>query len=95
MITRTILKINRNENIYHLSFWNGRKLAGPSNVDRKMTLLSGRPVSAMRARAVLCAALFCVVVAAPAQTTVLEVIPLRYRTAAEVIPIIQPMLARV
>lgn len=29
-----------------------------------------------------------------AQTTVLEVIPLRYRTAQEVIPIIQPMLAR-
>lgn len=94
MITRTILKININENIYHLPFWNGRKLAGSSNVDRKMTLLSGRPVSAMQARAVLCAALFCVVVAAPAQTTVLEVIPLRYRTAAEVIPIVQPMLAR-
>jgi type II secretory pathway component GspD/PulD (secretin) len=29
-----------------------------------------------------------------AQATVLEVIPLRYRNAAEVIPIIQPMLAR-
>ena len=29
-----------------------------------------------------------------AQTTVLEVIPLRHRNAAEVIPIIQPMLAR-
>lgn len=29
-----------------------------------------------------------------AQTTVLEVVPLRYRTAQEVIPIIQPMLAR-
>lgn len=29
-----------------------------------------------------------------AQQTVLEVIPLRYRTAPEVIPIIQPMLAR-
>lgn len=29
-----------------------------------------------------------------AQNTVLEVIPLRYRTAQEVIPIIQPMLAR-
>jgi len=29
-----------------------------------------------------------------AQNTVLEVIPLRYRNAAEVIPIIQPMLAR-
>jgi type II secretory pathway component GspD/PulD (secretin) len=32
--------------------------------------------------------------AALAQGTVLEVIPLRYRQAAEVIPIIQPMLAR-
>jgi len=32
--------------------------------------------------------------AALAQTTILEVIPLRYRQAAEVIPIIQPMLAR-
>ena len=37
-----------------------------------------------------------VLTAAPAlsQTTVLEVIPLRYRTAQEVIPIIQPMLGR-
>jgi hypothetical protein len=33
-------------------------------------------------------------VLALAQATVLEVIPLRYRTAQEVIPIIQPMLAR-
>jgi type II secretory pathway component GspD/PulD (secretin) len=32
--------------------------------------------------------------AAQAQTTILEVIPLRYRTAEQVIPIIQPMLAR-
>jgi len=32
--------------------------------------------------------------AALAQATVLEVIPLRYRQAAEVIPVIQPMLAR-
>jgi type II secretory pathway component GspD/PulD (secretin) len=31
---------------------------------------------------------------AHAQQTVLEVVPLRYRTAAEVIPILQPMLAR-
>ncbi len=31
---------------------------------------------------------------AQAQQTVLEVIPLRHRTAAEVIPILQPMLAR-
>ncbi len=33
-------------------------------------------------------------IAAHAQSTVLEVIPLRYRMAEEVIPIIQPMLAR-
>jgi type II secretory pathway component GspD/PulD (secretin) len=33
-------------------------------------------------------------IAAHAQNTVLEVIPLRYRMAQEVIPIIQPMLAR-
>jgi hypothetical protein len=33
-------------------------------------------------------------IGALAQQTVLEVIPLRYRTAPEVIPIIQPMLAR-
>jgi type II secretory pathway component GspD/PulD (secretin) len=32
--------------------------------------------------------------AAHAQTTILEVIPLRYRTAEQVIPIIQPILAR-
>jgi hypothetical protein len=31
---------------------------------------------------------------AASQSTVLEVIPLRYRTAQEVIPVIQPMLAR-
>jgi Bacterial type II/III secretion system short domain len=45
-----------------------------------------------------CAALFLVSwfhgAAACAQATVLEVIPLRYRNAAEVISIIQPMLAR-
>lgn len=39
-------------------------------------------------------ALLCVAGAALSQTTVLEVLPLRYRTAPEVIPIIQPMLAR-
>ncbi len=39
-------------------------------------------------------ALLCVAGAAFSQATVLEVIPLRYRTAPEVIPIIQPMLAR-
>jgi len=41
-------------------------------------------------------ALLLVALAGPAQaqTTILEVIPLRYRTAEQVIPIIQPMLAR-
>lgn len=39
----------------------------------------------------LCALLVCAV--ALAQTTLLEVIPLRYRTAEQVIPIIEPMLA--
>ena len=39
-------------------------------------------------------ALLCVAGTAWSQSSVLEVIPLRYRTAQEVIPIIQPMLAR-
>ena len=47
----------------------------------------------MAARAALAVAL-CVAGAAPAQTMVVEVIPLRYRTAQELVPIIQPMLAR-
>lgn len=38
--------------------------------------------------------LFCAAGAALSQSSVLEVIPLRYRSAQEVIPIIQPMLAR-
>jgi type II secretory pathway component GspD/PulD (secretin) len=38
--------------------------------------------------------LLCVAGIALSQTAVVEVIPLRYRTAQEVIPIIQPMLAR-
>ena len=46
-------------------------------------------------RAPLAAAMFiCAMAAALAQTTVLEVIPLRYRTAEEMIPILRPMLAR-
>ena len=47
-------------------------------------------------QAARCAAacLFLVAASAFAQTTVLEVIPLRYRNAQEIIPIIQPMLAR-
>jgi len=40
------------------------------------------------------ALLFCAAGASLAQITVLEVIPLRYRMAQELIPIIQPMLAR-
>jgi type II secretory pathway component GspD/PulD (secretin) len=47
---------------------------------------------------IACVALFLLAgvqgAAALAQATVLEVIPLRYRQAAEVIPVIQPMLAR-
>lgn len=47
-------------------------------------------------RALLAAAmlLLCAAGFANAQSTVLEVIPLRYRTAQEMIPILQPMLAR-
>lgn len=44
------------------------------------------------ARKLLCLAAAAVAAAAFAQATVLEVIPLRYRTAAEVIPVIQPLL---
>ncbi len=40
------------------------------------------------------AMLLCTAGVASAQTTVVEVIPLRYRTAQEMIPILQPMLAR-
>ena len=50
--------------------------------------------SSIRWRALSAAALLCVAGVAGSQTTVLEVVPLRYRTAQEVIPIIQPMLAR-
>lgn len=50
--------------------------------------------AARGSRAFIAVALFCVAGAALSQATVLEVLPLRYRTAQEVIPIIQPMLAR-
>jgi type II secretory pathway component GspD/PulD (secretin) len=50
-------------------------------------------ISSARPRAVAAVLLLAAGTAA-SQTTVLEVIPLRYRTAQEVIPIIQPMLAR-
>ena len=47
------------------------------------------------ARALLVAAiLLCAARVALSQTAVVEVIPLRYRTAQEMIPLIQPMLAR-
>ncbi len=45
-------------------------------------------------RALVAAVLLTVAGWALAQATTLEVIPLRYRTAQEIIPIIQPMLAR-
>lgn len=46
-------------------------------------------------RALLAATLqFCAAGVAIAQSTVVEVIPLRYRTAQEMIPILQPMIAR-
>ena len=48
----------------------------------------------LRLRALYVAALLCVSGVAGSQSTVLEVITLHYRTAQEVIPIIQPMLAR-
>lgn len=50
--------------------------------------------SSALARVMLCAAVLAGAVAAYAQATVLEVIPLRYRNAAEVIPVIQPLLPR-
>lgn len=43
-------------------------------------------------RAALAGALLLIIGVAHAQTTVLEVIPLRYRPAQEVIPVIQPLL---
>lgn len=58
-----------------------------------MSFLTGTGFSAARAWA-MTAVLLLAAGAAVSQTTVLEVIPLRYRTAQEVIPIIQPMLAR-
>ena len=50
--------------------------------------------SFLRQHALFALALLCVAGPAGSQTTVLEVIPLRYRTAQEVIPVIQPMLSR-
>jgi hypothetical protein len=59
-----------------------------------MTVPGVRIVAVIAARAISgAAALICTAVVF-AQATVLEVIPLRYRQAAELIPIIQPMLPR-
>jgi type II secretory pathway component GspD/PulD (secretin) len=60
-----------------------------------MATLFGGLVSTIRAR-VLTAAIVALFMAGSVlgQSTVLEVIPLRYRTADQVIPIIQPMLSR-
>ena len=72
-----------------------RKLAVAVRVDIGMLSLMKRLFPAIHARARFAAvALLCVAGAALSQATVLEVIPLRYRTAPEVIPIIQPVLAR-
>jgi len=52
-----------------------------------------RPVNPFLARAVALLLIVLACAAAQAQQTVLEVIPLRYRTAPEMIPVIQPLLA--
>lgn len=51
-------------------------------------------MSDIATRALAAAASLLCTIAVFAQATVLEVIPLRYRQAAELIPILQPMLAR-
>ena len=59
--------------------------------------LAGTPCLAPGCRQWLARAMFALVLAAgcaAAQETVLEVIPLRHRTTAELIPIIQPLLVR-
>lgn len=59
-----------------------------------MKMLSARFLSFLRARLLPACAMLTLAGWAMAQSTVLEVIPLRYRTAQEVIPVIQPMLPR-
>ena len=59
-----------------------------------MKMLAGRFLSFLRARLLPACAMLTLAGWAMAQATVLEVIPLRYRTAQEVIPVIQPMLSR-
>jgi len=64
-----------------------------SHVATPMLIRAQSFVSSIRWRVLSVAALLCVTGVAGSQTTVLEVVPLRYRTAQEVIPIIRPMLA--
>lgn len=72
-----------------------RKLAVDHCVNQRMWSWVRRLTAVIRVRAVYTAGvLLCVTGTALSQTTVLEVIPLRYRTAQEVIPAIQPLLAR-
>jgi type II secretory pathway component GspD/PulD (secretin) len=59
-----------------------------------MTLPGWQIVTVIKARAISGAAALICAATVFAQVTVLEVIPLRYRQAAELIPIIQPLLAR-
>lgn len=61
---------------------------------RKLALMVGRIVSILGSRMTAAMAMLCCAAGAFAQAMVLEVIPLRYRNVAEVIPIVQPMLAR-
>ncbi len=72
-----------------------RKLVELNHVNDDMSPRATSFLSYIHLRALSAGAvLLCVAGAALSQATVLEVIPLRYRTAQEVIPIIQPMLAR-
>ena len=84
------------------AFFSPRLLPAPNASKRKLTVpprviqampLKRFPFPAGRMRAMAAVLMLAAGVAA-AQSTVLEVIPLRYRTAQEVIPVIQPMLAR-
>jgi len=59
-----------------------------------MTFPGWQIVTVIKARAISGAAALICAATVFAQVTVLEVIPLRYRQAAELIPIIQPLLAR-
>jgi len=71
-----------------------RKLIALNQVNTPMLTRAWSFLVSIRWRALHAAALLCVAGVAGSQSTVLEVIPLRYRTAQEVIPVIQPMLAR-